>query len=206
MMSFILKTLRFGLLAFSLAALAYQSASSASVALPPGSGPTALVGTTALGESDLGGTVLYDKLLPFSIRGPGGAILFVGSLQNRVVKSARTGTLHFYYRIRNTKAGLNGIIKEVITNRFNQFPDLMVDWRPDGLGNVNPFSAERSPGAGTQISFSFNPTGSPILVGGEESKFFYIKTKAKKHLLNGRTMIHLTTGEMANLQTAVPSL
>ncbi len=206
MASFILKTLRFGIFAFSMAALAYQSVSSASVALPPSSPPTALVGATVAAEADLAGTVLYDKLLPFTIRGAGGAVLFVGTLQNRVVRSTRTGTLHFYYRIRDTKAGLNGVVKEVKTYGFQGFSEIAVDWRPDGLGAINPFSAERSAGAGSFITFNFSPTGGTVLVGGEESKFFYIKTAAKRFLLNGRTMVILAGGQIATLQTAVPRL
>lgn len=200
----ILNSIRLGALAIVTGILSYNSVSSASVLLPPGSGPTVLVGATAAAEADLGGVVLYDKLLPFTIRGPGGAVLFVGQLQNRVVQSSRTGTLHFYYRIRDTKRGLNGVMEELRTYGFQKMSPLFADWRPDGLGTVHPHTAERSPGAGAIIAFNFDPTGSMALVSGMESKFFYLKTSAKRYVISGRTSLRLTSGQTVNLQTAMP--
>jgi hypothetical protein len=189
----------------SLLSLIGASMALASIPLPPGSGPTPLPGATAAIEADLGGTVIFDKVYPFAIRGGGSALLFAGQLQNRVVKSARTGELHFYYRIRDTKQGLNGIIHSVRTQVFAN-EDVLVDWRPDGLGAIHPVRAERSPGSGAMIQFDFGvtPTAGPVLVGGTDSKFFFIKTEAKNYQLNGRTTITLATGQSITLGTAAP--
>lgn len=197
-------TLRLGVFALTAGIISISSVGSASVMLPPGSGPTVLVGSTAAAEADLGGVVLYDKLLPFTITGPGGAVLFTGNLQNRVVQSSRTGALHFYYRIRDTKRGLNGVVEELRTHGFQKIQPLMADWRPDGLGTVRPHTAERSPGAGAIVTFNFDATGSMALVSGQESKFFYLKTTAKRYAVRGNTLIRLSSGQMVNLQTAMP--
>ena len=206
MKQFLLKARGTRFLFLALLGLGVGSTGLASVALPPGSGPTVMVGSTSAAEADLGGTVIHDQLIPFKIVGAGGAVLYAGNLQNRVVKSTRTGDLHFYYRVRDTKGGLNGVIDAVRTHGFQQFPKIMADWRPDGLGVIHPHTVERSPGAGAFITFNFPPYGSLIMSSGAESKFFYLKTLAKKFTLNGHTMIHLKTGQMAHLQTAMPQL
>ncbi len=202
----ILDSIRTGIFTLSMLALAYASVSAASVALPPGAGPLALGGATAAVEGDLAGTVLHDELTPFVIRGGGGVVLFEGVLQNRVVQSTQTGLLHFYYRIRDTKSGLNGIIKQVKTYGFQYALNLAADWRPDGLGTVYPFQVLRSASSGASVSFDFPPRGRMVLVGGTESKFIYLKTPAKRFLVNGRTMIQLVTGQVATLKTATPVL
>lgn len=175
----------------------------ASVLLPPGGGPVALPGTTAAMEADLAGGVLHDKLIPFQIHAPTGALLFAGELQNRVVRSSRDGALHFYYSVRNTKPGLNGVVSAVTTQSFGVSPYAAVDWRPDGLGDVNPMRAQRSGGVGDTIRFLFPVSGHP-LVGGEESRFFYIKTHAANFEEVGTTWIQLRTGEHVVLRTAAP--
>jgi hypothetical protein len=190
----ILKTLQRSLIALS---LAYSGAGLASTALPPGSGPVPLIGTPASVEADLAGGVVYDKVIPFVIRTPTGAVLFAGSLQNRVVKSNRAGHLHFYYRIRDTKPGLNGIVAKVETYSFASTPRIEVDWRPDGLGFVNPATAQRTVAPGAIVTFNFVRAGSMVMVGGNESKFFYVKSPALNYKLDGRTMIVLTTGQRA---------
>lgn len=175
----------------------------ASVALVPGVAPVALPGTTAAAEADLAGVVVEDNVLPFSISNAAGALLFEGKLQNRVVRSSSTGDLHFYYRVRDTTPGLNGIVKNVVTTSFQAMPRILADWRIDGLGNINPVEASRSSGLGHHIQFAFD-TSSNVLVGGAESKFFFVKTHAQKYKNTGKTRIVLTTGDSTVLKTFVP--
>jgi hypothetical protein len=176
----------------------------ASVAVISGAGPTPILGTTAASEADLAGSVVQDNLLPFRILNAAGALLFEGKLQNRIVRSTQTGLLHFYYRIRDTKAGLNGIVKNVTTQSFALSPRTLADWRPDGLGAIDPFQVERSGGAGSLLRFDFDSTGD-VLVGGQESKFFYIKTMNKNYKNLGQTRITLTTGDSTTLTTLAPA-
>lgn len=197
---------RVSLAMIALSAMALSSVSSASVAIPPGSGPTNLVGATAAAESDLAGTVLYDKLIPFKIMGARGVLLFAGNLQNRVVKSSRTGNLHFYYRIRDTKSGLNGVVEDLRTQGYQNVNPLLADWRPDGLGTIHPDTVERSPGAGALVNFNFIPRAGMILVGGLDTKFFYLKTSYKKFAPGGHTQIRLKSGESVMLPTVMPIL
>jgi hypothetical protein len=175
----------------------------ASVGLPVGAGPVFLPGSTAALEADLGGPVVSDQVIPFRILNRAGALLFMGQLQNRVVKSSRSGVLHFYYRIRDTKQGLNGIIRSIISKSFVTTPSIQVDWRPDGLGSVNPIEAQRSLRDGSLVQFNFD-IADMVMVGGTESKFFYIKTTAQNFNLKGQTKILLTSGDSVLLNTAAP--
>lgn len=187
-----------------LAMVCLASQGEASVALLPGLAPVALPGTTVAAEADLAGVVLQDNLLPFRITGAGGALLFEGQLQNRVVRSSVTGLLHFSYRIRDTLPGLNGIVRSVSTSSFADSGRLFVDWRPDGLGAIAPFLAQRSAGSGPLVRFDFRTSGS-VLVGGAESRFFYIKTMKRNFAVGGQTRIQLVTGESAVVRTLMPA-
>lgn len=191
----------FGFLA--VAAIQISAPAFASVALVPGLAPLALPGTTAALEADLAGTVVRDDLIPFRIVNAGGAALFEANLQNRIVRSTGTGRLHFYYRIRDTKPGLNGIVRSIWTDNFQASPRILSDWRQDGLGTVNPKLAERSGGVGQFLRFGFDTTVN-VLVGGRESRFFFAKTSAKLFSDQGKTTVQLTSGEFAVLKTLMP--
>jgi hypothetical protein len=179
----------------------------ASVAVVPGALPIALPGTTFAAEPDLGGPVLGDKVIPFRIVNSGGALLFEGKLQNRVVRSSTTSKLHFYYRIFETQGGLNGIIQSVFAAPFSPAVSsgYKADWRLDGLGNTSPGEVSRGV-AGGRIEFRFN-NPSEVLVGGYESHFFFLKSTSKNFSENGLTNIRLTTGDNITLsKTFTPSL
>lgn len=168
-----------------------------SVVLPAGAS-VPLPSATAAIEPDLGGVVLHDELIPFDITNASGQPLCRGQLQNRVVRSTKTGLLHFYYRIRGTVPNLPGRLGTVATQRF--FETLNVAYRLDGLGTVNPTGASRSP-AGDLVTFEFKD---PVLGCGAESRFFFIKTTAKKFAPGGETRLVLGTGEVAILKTVRP--
>jgi hypothetical protein len=178
--------------------LLLSSVVQASVPLTPGGPPVALPGTTAAAEPDLAGTVLHDKLLPFTIGTP---TQFKGVLQDRVVRSTKTGTLHFYKFIRQTESGPKGSVTEVAVESFNKAKKLEADWRSDGLGTIAPVTAQRSPGVGSRVTFAFKPQ---TLVAGRESRFFFVKTSEKDFKINGKTTIRLASGASVTLETAAP--
>jgi hypothetical protein len=179
---------------------------SASVWLVPGAAPAFLPGSTAAAEPDLAGVVQEDKLVPFSIFGAGRALLFEGKLQARVVRSNVTGLLHFAYRIRDTRPGLNGIVQSVWVESFptNVTPRVAADWRPDGLGQVAPRFASRSVSSGSLVRYDFDAMND-VLVGGRESRFFYLKTLAKNVKPGGKVFIRLSTGNTVALDVSQPS-
>lgn len=176
----------------------------ASVPLAPGAGPVALPGSTASTIPRLGGTVAHDNLIPFQIMSATGALLYKGVLQDRVIRSSQTQTLHFYSRIRDTTPGLNGIVASVARLNFAPTPMVLVDWRPDGLGTVAPIVASRSAMPGVQIGYNFVGPIQPGLFSGQESRFFYAETRVKNFAITGRTIIRLRTGQSVVLQTATP--
>jgi len=167
-------------------------------------GATVIVpGSTSGAEIDLAGGVVTDKIIPFKISNSAGTLLFKGSLQNRVVRSASTGELHFYYRIRETQAGLPGQILGLGTQTFKDPPRISTSYRVDGLGTVAPRYASRSSN-GARVTIRFPAKGAGTLDAGEESKFMVIKTTAKRYNNLGMTQIVLVSGESATMKTAQP--
>jgi hypothetical protein len=192
--------------ASAFAASIFASPAWASVWLSPGAAPSALPGTTAAAESDLAGVVVEDRLTPFTIALPGGAPLFQGKLQARIVRSNATGLLHFVYRIRDTRQGLNGIVKSAWVQSFPSTltPRLAADWSPDGLGVVAPQFAQRAGGVGAIVRFDFDTVGD-VLVGGRDSRFFFLKTMAKNSKPGGKFVLQLVSGQSVVLDVKQPS-
>lgn len=175
----------------------------ASTNLPAGT-TVAVPGTSSGVEVDLAGGVILDKLIPFKIVSSSGELLFRGNLQNRIVRSAADGDLHFYYRIRDTEAGLPGKILAVNTQSFRLTPRISTNYRVDGLGMLAPLTASRSSN-GAQVMFRFARRGRSVFDAGENSKFFVIKTNSKHYNGFGYTRIILRTGESVILKTLQPS-
>lgn len=164
-----------------------------------------LTGTTAAATPELAGVVLEDKLLDFAIRNSAGAVIFKGKLQDRVVRSKKTGRLHFYHYIRNTTPGLPGAIASVSRAKFDKFRT-DVDFRLDGLGSIGPVGAVRS-GDGNLVQFIFagHPGwGDRPVRSGSESRFFYAATDATKYARSGQTIIYATDGSRVGLTTYAP--
>jgi hypothetical protein len=187
----------------ALALASFVSQAEASVALVPGAPPVVLPPTAAVAESDLAGVVVQDNLIPFRIVGAGGALLFEGKLQNRIVRSSETGLLHFYYRIRDTRPGLNGIVRAITTRSYATSPRILAGYRPDGLGTIPPTLAIRSVMPGESLRFNFNINDN-VLVGGRESRFIFAKTMVKGYNNLGQTRIELRSGESTVVQTLAP--
>ena len=169
--------------------------------LVPG-GAIALSGTTSAARPELAGTVIYDVLIPFQIdiNGFPGNPLYQGNLQNRVVRSNIDGTLDFYYRIRDTNGGLNGILASAETDDFTGW-STDVDYRTDGLGSKETTRAERS-AAGDLVTLLYGNS----VFGGEESLFTFIKTDATQFTTGGQTTLKLGGGESITLDTVMPDV
>jgi hypothetical protein len=165
--------------------------------LAPGA-TISLNSTTAATEPDLAGGVVHDALIPFTITDTLGRPLCSGQLQDRVVRSTKTGLLHFYYRIRDGRG--KQTISTVATQKFG-VDTLNVAWRADGLGAVHPVAAIRSP-TGDVVDFRFKDPG---LRCDKESRFFFIKTTAKNFGPGGETRLTLITGQSVALKTVMPA-
>lgn len=175
------------------------AALAASVMLPPG-GSLPVPETSGATESDLDGIALRDALLPFTIRATDGAVVCTGKLQDRVVRSTKTGLLEFYYRIRETAGP--GAVGGIATSSFSG-AKLGVAYRIDGQGTVSPHVAVRSAVPGPVVTFEL--TDPPVSCAQhEESRFIVIKTESRSFRPGGETRIFATTGVMASVPTAEP--
>ncbi len=169
--------------------------------LAPG-GATALSGTTAAAQPELGGLVIVDDLVPYQIfgGGVGNPLLYAGNLQARIARSDLSGNLIFEYRLRDPTNGLNGIMSTLTASDFAGWTT-DVEYRTDGLGDKEPTRATRS-AAGSDVSFIFGNS----LFSSEESYFTHILTNAKAYT-TGQTTLTLTDGSsvvLATYQPAVP--
>ena len=171
-------------------------------------GPAAnLSGTTAAKRPELAGTVLQDMVRPFSINLTGGGKI-TGTVQDRVVREKKTGTLDFYYRITNdvtsTGTGPAGVntptIDTAVRRHFPAGISTDVDYRTDGRGQVAPSTASR--GGQTAVGFVFTAAIGP----GQQTRFFFVKTSATK--FDGEGNLSITggseIGDMAVLSTFQP--
>lgn len=155
---------------------------------------------TDAGFPNLGGAVIYDELVPFTLRGRDGPVLCTGNLQERVVRSTNTGELDFYYRVRDT-AGV-GAVAAIDSSSFAGLP-VSVGFRTDGLGTVSPQAAERSAAPGALITFEFG--SHPVSCANhQESQFMLISTGATNFVAGGKADIFSTTGVKFSIAAVMP--
>jgi hypothetical protein len=167
-------------------ALVLSTTRSGAVIVPPGGAAVPLAGTTAAATPDLPGIVVQDVMRPFAA-GP-----VKGVLQDRIVRSTATGTLHFYYRV---ILDPQVPARVIAVRKFGFNPAAAPtdsDWRMDGLGTRAPKTAQRT-ADGAWVSFNHLAAGSSI-AASESSRFVYIKTRAKQYTLTGQTLIVYTGG------------
>ena len=117
--------------------------------------------------SDLAGTVLSDRLVPFTITGGSGSSA-AGTIQERVVQETRTKTLDFYYRITNSSASSGNVVRLKVTN-FGGF-SVAPGFRTDGLGTTSAQDASRNIG-GDAITIDLKP-----IAPGQSSRFVLLMT------------------------------
>jgi hypothetical protein len=147
------------------------------LAVPLVVGDNPLPGTTVAARPELAGTVLEDRIVPFSL-GMGAEVLD-GVVQQRVVREDATGTLDFYWKITTDATDT----LPILSFRLAGFDGFITDgdWRIDGLGTVAPTSALvfAQPGF---VNFQFgNPVGPD-----SESRFFFLHTSATRYADTGR--------------------
>ena len=106
--------------------------------------------------------MLQDTLVPFTIKAPDGAVVCEGKLQHRVVRSTKTGLLHFYYAIRETAGP--GAVGRIATASFSG----LKAYRTDGLGTVPPRVAARDAAPGPLVTFEL--TDPPVSCAGTKSR------------------------------------
>ena len=188
--------------AVTAALMCFGVGNAAAVTVAPGTS-VALSGTTELANPYLAGTVLQDVLVNFSFAaGPSLADLTTGTVQERVVREAGTGTLDFYWRITElTGTSLSAF-------RLGNFNSAVFDanYRIDGLGDVGPSSIRRFGSNYANFLFT-SPTGGPSLTPGQDSLFFFLHTDATNYAKTG--MFDVTTGSansalFATFAPAVP--
>jgi hypothetical protein len=138
---------------------------------------TPLSGTTSFLRPELAGTIIADRVRPFSLTLPTGGTI-TGSIQDRVVRQDVAGTLDFYWRVvsdQNSAGTLSYF-------RIGEFvPDPYVfdsNYRTDGAGDVPVDSGYLfgAPWAG-QGYVNFGLTLRP----GQGSPFMFVSTKATEY-------------------------
>jgi hypothetical protein len=155
---------------------------------------------TTGGVLSLAGTVIYEEEVSFAIRDPNtDALLFDGVLQNRVLRLAATGKLAFLYRVRETKAGLDGSIGSVATGGFGG-ATTDVDFLTSSLGSAAPDLADRS-ADGFLVTFTFSDRA---VLPGLESRFFLVSTDSEDFTAGGATTLITPSGANATVATVMP--
>lgn len=138
--------------------------------------------TTTAEEPSLGGHVLYDRLVPFTLRDPAGRTICAGHLQTRAVLSTAAGVLDFYYRFRDTSG--RGAIYGIYVSHF--VGPLRVAYRTDGPGTVAPYQVYREAAPSTRVQFGFVTPGPHLFCAAhEESRFLLIRTRATRFVDGG---------------------
>lgn len=154
--------------------------------LVAGPGSYGVGATTVAEEPDLAGTVLADRLQPFTINGAGGGVL-TGNIQERVVRSDDTGFLHFHHRvIFDTIGGFEpgSYIEWLDLDPAATGDPLAVGRRSDGLGSST--SSLYNLAAAGQSQFDFNLLDLDPGNAGFSTQFHYLKTNATNYALTGQ--------------------
>jgi len=133
----------------------------------------ALPGTTTAADPTLAGTVIEDRIVPYSTL-PGAPRPARGTVQVRTVRGA-DGRLNFYWRIVAHPSS-----RDVVhALEIFRFPRRVYDanWRIDGLGTVRPVLVTgHNTAAGWRMEFVFRPTIRP----GQQSRFFFLRARVRE--------------------------
>lgn len=134
-----------------------------------------LSGTTFSGDTELGGSIKWDNLIPFEIRNAAGDVFISGILKDRVVLSSATGLLIFNRSIQDLSAP--SATARIVAMAGTHFAGLEVEaeFRFDSGGPIYPVEASRSGGDGDIVGFDF--TGSD-LAPPDASSTCFAKTTA----------------------------
>jgi hypothetical protein len=135
--------------------------------LPPG-GEVSLTGTTLAEDSTLAGIIADERSQAFECGDEEGTLK--GTFVSRVVRNKK-GTLDFYYRVINAPDSSASVTVVGALREPEPFPWLastfLVEFRADGVGEVGPTTAQRTPDGGA-LDFLFGegvgPGGSSRLL------------------------------------------
>jgi hypothetical protein len=134
-----------------------------------------LTGTTDASRPALGGVVLYDVVQPVKLTGA--TTPATVDIQFRVVRSTETGLLDFYWRIVKGVAPATGHLAFqqgfVAELKFTGLLFTYVDYRPDGVGTIAPYSVDVYGTQGTCYFFFKN--GIDL---SQSTEFFFLSTNA----------------------------
>jgi hypothetical protein len=154
-----------------------------------GPGSYGVGATTLAQEPDLAGTVLADRLQPFTVNGSAGGVL-TGTIQERVVRSDDTGFLHFYHRVLfdDVSGFAAGSYIEWLNLDSTATGDpLAVGRRSDGVGS--PTSSSYDLAVAGQSRFDFNLLNLDPTNAGFSTQFHYLKTNATNYALTGQLQL-----------------
>ena len=152
-----------------------------------------LPGTTTGAEPDLGGGVVNDNLIPFSVAPFNVFQTIGGNVQNRVRSSTNLGTLIFSPRIRDT-FNIATTSAQITGFQIDGYGGWTTDinYLTDGSGDDGPTSVVRSVN-GDLLTFSY---ADPLHIDGltppglqEESYFPTILTEATTYATTGTMII-----------------
>lgn len=176
------------ILAVSLCALCAGAVARGVSAVPlAASGFASTGGTTLAARPELATTNVTTRIRPFSYAR--GGVLMRGTVQDEVSRENASGKLDFYTRI-TVDPGTTGRITMLRRSSFQPAGSLVdADWRVDGLGEVSPSSAERTPD-GSYVSFGF-PGG---IGAGQSSRFIFIRSDARRHRGEGAILLRWQSG------------
>jgi hypothetical protein len=154
------------------------------VELLPGN-KISLEGTSFSVNSNLGGSVVRDQLIPFEIKNNSGLIILAGKVQDRVVRSTNTEQLIFAPRLRDLTSpnGDSWISSIRIEGYGNVATD--VDFRSDGSGDVAPNNVRRDD-LDYSILFNYNPN---IISPPKTGKFLSLTTNVVDFCTHGSITI-----------------
>jgi hypothetical protein len=175
--------------------LASLSTSALADILEPGAS-ISLGGTTVTASPWLQGVSPGGTTRSFTITGPGGAVVFSGTLLVSFVDSVPFGRRFSNYRVQSTSGVAGRIISKIEFGGFGTSP-IDVEYRTDFAPALAPNAAFRN-AEGDTVTFQF--AGLPA---GVTSQFFYIFTGAPTVANTGTARIVLNTGESATV-TGLP--
>jgi hypothetical protein len=141
-------------------------------------------GTTAADTPALGGTVVHDQTVPFTVTGHSGQTLFSGTIQDQVVRESGTGHLDFLQVIRADASQAKSAVFDFLRRSgFGNF-STAVGFRTDagGQSNLSPERAYRSKdGSTVQVSFNDKINASGV------TRTSFVRTDATAFDLTGNT-------------------
>src|SRR5436305_615647 len=143
-----------------------------------------VLGNLCLTSRGLGGAVVHDQTVPFTVTGHSGQVLFSGSIQDQVVRETGTGHLDFILVIRaDTSLARSAVFDFLRRSNFGNF-STAVGFRTDAgaQSNLSPERAYRSKD-GSTVQVSFNDK----IAAGGLTRTSFVRTHATEFDLPGRT-------------------